>query len=72
MKKEGHPTLKEVTAACVCGSKVKVYTTSNKVSTGICFSCHPFYTGQQKFVDTAGMIEKFKAKFGDKANYGKR
>jgi large subunit ribosomal protein L31 len=72
MKKEGHPILKVVTATCVCGSSLKVYTTSDKLATGICSACHPFYTGQQKYVDTAGMIEKFRAKFGDKANYGKR
>lgn len=72
MKKEGHPELKEVTASCVCGMNMKIYSTSEKLSMGICFECHPFYTGQQKFVDTAGMIEKFKAKFGDKAAYNKK
>ena len=72
MKKEGHPELREVTATCVCGGKLKVYTTSVKLATGICSACHPFYTGQQKYVDTAGMIEKFRAKFGDKVSYGKR
>jgi len=72
MKKEGHPVLNQVNVPCVCGNVLTCYSTSNKLSTGICFKCHPFYTGQQKYVDTAGMIEKFKAKFGDKANYGKR
>lgn len=67
MKKQVHPEQKQVTASCVCGETFKTYSTKGDISVGICSQCHPFYTGQQKFVDTAGRIERFMAKFGDKS-----
>ena len=62
-KKSVHPELFEITAHCVCGSLVKTRSTIKDIHMTICSQCHPFYTGKQKFVDTAGRIEKFEKKF---------
>jgi large subunit ribosomal protein L31 len=63
MKKELHPELHEVTAHCACGYSFKTTSTSPDISVSICSHCHPFYTGSQKLVDTAGRIEKFEKRF---------
>ncbi|MDP3889499.1 MAG: 50S ribosomal protein L31 [bacterium] len=63
MKKDIHPELKEVTAHCACGHEFETRTTSKDLKVTICSHCHPFYTGDQKYVDTAGRIEKFQKKF---------
>ena len=64
MKKDIHPELFEVTAHCTCGHEFKTRSTKKDIRTTLCSSCHPFYTGQQKFVDTAGRIEKFEKRYG--------
>ncbi len=64
MKKNIHPEHKEVTAHCACGHEFQTRTTAKELKVTICSKCHPFYTGDQKFVDTAGRIEKFNKKFG--------
>lgn len=66
MKKGIHPELHEVTVRCACGHSYKTRSTSTEVSASLCAACHPFYTGAQKFVDTAGRIEKFQKKFSKK------
>lgn len=63
MKKGIHPELFEVMANCTCGSTFSTHSTSKTLRSTLCSKCHPFYTGDQKFVDTAGRIEKFKAKY---------
>jgi len=63
MKKGIHPELHEVTAQCACGNSVKTRSTVTDIHVTLCSACHPFYTGAQKFVDTAGRIEKFQKKF---------
>ena len=63
MKKDIHPEIYEVTMRCVCGESFQTISTSSKIETDICSQCHPFFTGQQKFVDTAGRIEKFNKRF---------
>ncbi len=63
MKKEIHPTVYTVKAHCVCGTEFQTTSTKQNLDTSLCSGCHPFFTGQQKFVDTAGRIEKFNAKF---------
>jgi large subunit ribosomal protein L31 len=63
MKKKIHPTVNEVTAHCVCGNTFKTTTTSKEIDVDICSACHPFFTGTQKFVDTAGRIEKFQKRY---------
>lgn len=63
MKKDFHPELHNVTVRCACGSAFNTRSTLEEVSITLCSQCHPFYTGAQKFVDTAGQIEKFEKKF---------
>ena len=64
MSKKGiHPVYKAVTISCACGTKVETYSTRPSFSVEICSSCHPFYTGKQKFVDAAGRIERFNKKY---------
>ena len=66
MKKDIHPELHEVTARCACGNAFETRSTSKEIKATLCSNCHPFYTGEQRFVDTAGRIEKFEKKFGKK------
>src|SRR3990170_8839818 len=63
MKEGIHPVYEEATVHCACGSVIKTRSTKKDISVEICSSCHPFYTGTQKFVDTAGKIEKFERKY---------
>lgn len=63
MKPDIHPELHEVTVMCTCGNTFKTRSTSTDLKTTLCSHCHPFYTGAQKFVDTAGRIEKFTKKY---------
>ena len=69
MKKNIHPEYKDVTVKCGCGNSFTTRSTKGgAISIEICSNCHPFYTGKQKFVDTAGMVERFQKKWtGDKA-----
>ena len=59
MKKDIHPTYHKTKVECACGAVFSVGATKNKMSVEICSNCHPFYTGKQKLVDTAGRVEKF-------------
>lgn len=63
MKKELHPELHDVKAHCACGNNFNTRSTESEIRVTLCSNCHPFYTGEQKFVDTAGRIEKFEKKF---------
>lgn len=65
MKSGIHPEYKEATIACACGSSVQTRSTTGSYTVDICSECHPFYTGRQKLVDTAGRIERFKRKFAN-------
>ena len=63
MKKDTHPTFHEKTiATCSCGASFEVGSTEENIKVELCSNCHPFYTGEQKIVDTARCVEKFKAK----------
>jgi len=64
MKKEIHPDYFETKIRCACGNEVQTYATVKDMHIDICSNCHPFYTGKQKLVDTAGRIEKFNRKYG--------
>lgn len=65
MKKDIHPAYKDITATCSCGNVVHTRSTVGEdITLDICSACHPFYTGQQKIVDTAGRIDKFNKRFG--------
>lgn len=71
MKKEIHPEYSDVTIQCACGT---TYTTKSTlkgvVQVDICSACHPFFTGKQKLMDTAGRIDRLKKKFGTKVALG--
>ncbi len=66
MKPKIHPEYKEMTIACVCGEVIHTRSTKQNIRVEICSKCHPFYTGKQKFVDSAGRVEKFRRKYGQK------
>ncbi len=59
MKANIHPKYQEAEVRCACGNAFKTRSTRSVIVVGICNVCHPFYTGQQKFVDTAGRVDKF-------------
>lgn len=68
MKADIHPNYQEITVACSCGNSFKTKSVMSKTSLNVevCSECHPFYTGTQKIVDTAGRIDKFRQKYGTK------
>lgn len=63
MKDGIHPEYVECTITCTCGATYQTRSTRKAVHVEICASCHPFFTGQQRLVDTAGRVEKFKRKY---------
>jgi large subunit ribosomal protein L31 len=65
MKKGIHPDYVECTVVCACGNTFTTRSTKKEIRVEICSQCHPFYTGKQKFVDSAGRVEKFRKKYGD-------
>ena len=64
MKKGIHPEYKMTKITCACGNVIETRSTVQNISVEICSACHPFYTGKQKLVDTAGRIERFNRRFG--------
>ena len=63
MKTDIHPDYFDTTIQCACGSIVEVGSTKKDIRVEICSKCHPFFTGKQKLVDTAGRIERFRKKY---------
>ena len=71
MKKDIHPKYNtEAAIKCACGNEIKAGSTREKTEVEICSACHPFFTGKKKVIDTAGRVEKFKARL-DSAKKGK-
>ena len=67
MKAKIHPQYKEITVTCSCGNSWTTRSTLGKnLNIEVCSACHPFYTGKQKIVDTAGRVEKFRQKYAAK------
>lgn len=66
MKQGLHPEYHEVNARCACGNSFTTRSTNTDIRVTICSQCHPFFTGAQRFVDTAGRIEKFNKKYANK------
>ena len=64
MKEGIHPEYNEVEVRCACGNTFTTRSTKDELRLEICNACHPFYTGKQKLVDTAGMVEKFERRYG--------
>jgi len=69
MKEGIHPEYKEATITCVCGNVIKTRSTKKDMKTEICSQCHPFMTGKQKIIDTAGRVERFNKRY---AGQGKK
>jgi large subunit ribosomal protein L31 len=67
MKKDLHPNYHEITVVCACGNTFRTRSTykSDVLHLEICSNCHPFFTGKQKLVDTAGRVERFNRKYAD-------
>ena len=63
MKAGIHPEYHKITAQCACGNEFELGSINKEIKVEICSACHPFYTGKQKLVDTAGRIDKFKKKY---------
>jgi large subunit ribosomal protein L31 len=66
MKKGIHPKYEKVIATCACGNSFETRSTKAEIKMEICSNCHPFFTGKQKLVDTAGMVDKFTRRYGTK------
>jgi len=64
MKKDIHPQFVDAVIKCACGATHETKSTEKEIHVEICSRCHPFFTGKQKFVDTAGRIERFRKKYG--------
>jgi len=63
MKPKIHPEYYEVTVNCACGNSIQTRSTSKDLKVEICSACHPFFTGKQKLVDSAGRVERFKTRY---------
>ncbi len=66
MKQGIHPKYQATKITCVCGNVIETRSTASDLEVEICSNCHPFYTGKQKLVDTAGRVERFNRKYGIK------
>ena len=63
MKKDIHPDYVEAEVSCACGNVVKTRSTVEKMHVNLCSACHPFFTGQAKFVDTEGRVDRFNKRY---------
>jgi len=66
MKQKIHPNYEQTTITCACGNVIHTRSTKKNIRVEICAKCHPFYTGDKKFVDAAGRIERFEKRYGKK------
>ncbi len=66
MKSGIHPKIYSLTAKCSCGNAIETISTSKELQVHICSACHPFYSGKQKILDTAGRVERFKQRYAGK------
>lgn len=68
MKKDIHPKYDFTKITCACGNVIETRSTAKDIQVEICSKCHPFFTGKQKLVDTAGRVERFNKKYGIKTD----
>jgi large subunit ribosomal protein L31 len=61
-----HPEYKDATISCACGNVIQTYSTRGNYTVDVCSSCHPFFTGKQKLMDTAGRVDRFHRKYAAK------
>jgi len=66
VKEKIHPNYVEATVVCACGTTFQTRSTKPSLHTEVCSKCHPFFTGEQRIVDTAGRVERFKRRYGMK------
>ena len=66
MKTGIHPTFQDSVFSCACGNEMQTRSTKSEYKLEICSTCHPFFTGKQKLIDSAGRVERFMKKYGDK------
>ena len=66
MKTGIHPEYHTATVKCACGNTFQTRSTASEIHTDICSACHPFFTGKQKLIDSAGRVERFKRRYGIK------
>jgi len=66
MKEKTHPKYEKLVVTCACGNTFETRSTKAKLNVEICSECHPFYTGKQKLLDTAGRVEKFNRRYNKK------
>lgn len=71
MKEKIHPQYFETTITCACGNVIHTRSTVKNIHVEICSACHPFFTGKQKLIDTAGRVERFRRKYGKKEQENK-
>ncbi len=64
MKKKLHPEYFQITVRCACGNSFETRSTKKELKVEICSACHPFFTGKQKLVDSAGRVERFQKRYG--------
>ncbi len=64
MKKGIHPNYGRAVVICACGERFETRSTKKEIRVEVCSKCHPFFTGKQKYIDTAGRVQKFKRKYG--------
>ena len=66
MKKEIHPEYKKTTIKCVCGNEIETGSVEENITIDICSACHPFFTGNQKILDSEGRVERFNKRYAKK------
>lgn len=72
MKSGIHPQVHKLTVNCSCGNTIDTISTQKELQVHICSACHPFYTGKQKLLDTAGRVERFKQRYATKPTQQKK
>ncbi len=72
MKKDTHPEYKKTRITCLCGNVIETRSTKEDIHVEICSKCHPFFTGKQKLIDTAGRVQRFQRKYGDYRKQSKK
>lgn len=65
MKKNVHPNYEEAVVKCACGNELKTRSTAKEMHVNTCSHCHPFFTGQAKFIDTEGRVERFQKRYAN-------
>ncbi|CAN5461836.1 50S ribosomal protein L31 [soil metagenome] len=71
MKADIHPKIMPAKIMCGCGNVIETMSTKQEIHIDVCSACHPFYTGQQRFIDTEGRVEKFQKRFAN-ASYRRK